>query len=86
LFANKSPLPKSGGCGSKVGGSSDETEEENARLAKNSNCESENGQKNNIKQNTSERNAPSPRLNSGSFSVNHSFVPEGVHTFFTLPE
>jgi hypothetical protein len=31
--------------GSKVGGSSDETEEENARLAKNSNCESENGQK-----------------------------------------
>jgi hypothetical protein len=46
LFANKSPLPKSGGSrGSKVGGSSDETEEENARLAKNSNCESENGQK-----------------------------------------
>jgi hypothetical protein len=46
LFANKSPLPKSGGNrGSKVGGSSDETEEENARLAKNSNCESENGQK-----------------------------------------
>jgi hypothetical protein len=56
LFANKSPLPKSGGSrGSKVGGSSDETEEENARLAKNSNCESENGQKNNIKQNTSEK-------------------------------